>query len=227
MTIIISDLIIGNGPAGPGTVSFTTPTNTVICKLGATSATLSGGVGGWQEVALPGRRAGIEWTSTPNLTLSIPILMDGLVGRISVEPMIAALSSMGAAAPGSPRSTRPPAVKVAGMVPHQDRQWVINDVAWGDAIWDGRVRIRQFATVALMAYEPLSVVKVAAKKAAGSASTTYTVKRGDTLSSIARDKMGAKTSSAIVAAVSKLKSLNNIRDPKSIRPGQKLKVPKS
>ena len=213
--------------AGPGRVAFATaqPRLLVVCKLGAESATPGGGVGGWQSLELPGRADGIEWGSTPGRTLSIPILLDGLAERRSVEQEIEMLYLMGRPPVGAPRGATPPVVRVGGMVPGTEREWVIANIDEGAELWDGRVRIRINATVSLLEYAPPELVVI--RRGAGSAksSGTYTVRRGDTLASIARDRMGASSASLIAAAVRALKTLNNIRDPKSIRPGRKLKIP--
>ncbi len=223
-----------NPTAGPGRVAFSTaqPRLRVVCKLGAESATPGGGVGGWQPLELPGREDAIEWGSTPGRTLSIPILLDGLTDLRSVEQDIEMLYLMGRPPVGSPRGTLPPVVRVGGMVPGTDREWVIGSIDEGKELWDGRQmsRVQIWATVNLLEYAPAELVVIRRSSSAGKAaksSGTYTVRRGDTLASIARDRMGASSASLIAAAVSALKELNGIRDPKSIRPGQKLKIPAS
>lgn len=214
--------------AGPGEVAFaaTNPAISVRCKLGAESATPAGGVGGWNSVDRPGREAGIEWAGLPAATLTIPILLDGLADRRSVESEIAAFYVLGAPLKGSPRGTTPPVLKVAGMVPHRGREWVLTGFDEGAAIWDGTKRIRLWATVTLTAYEPLDVIKITPKKKGTTATRIHVVKRGETLGGIARDLMGAKTATAIAKGIATLKKLNGIRDPKALKVGQRLKVPR-
>lgn len=216
--------------AAPGHVAFATasPRLTVVCRLGADSATPGGGVGGWQSLELPGRADGIEWGSTPGRTLSIPILLDGLTERRSVEQDIELLYLMGRPLAGSPRGTLPPVVRIGGMVPGTDREWVIAGIDEGAELWDGHRRIRINATVSLLEYAPPELVVIRRGAGSGKAaksSGTYTVRRGDTLASIAHARMDANGSREIAAAVRALKELNGIRDPKSIRPGQRLKIP--
>lgn len=218
-------------PSAPaGHVAFATaqPPLSVVCKLGAESATPGGGVGGWQALELPGREDATEWGSTPGRTLSVPILLDGFVARRSVEADIAALYEMGCPPEGAKRGTPPPVVRIGGMVPGTSREWVIQGIEEGAATWDGMRRIRLFATVALSEHKPPELVVVRRAKSsstAASSTRTYTVKRGDTLASIARDEMGANSASEIAKAVRALKEANKIRDPKSIKPGDKLKIP--
>lgn len=227
----IADVLAGAAPSNPGAgrVTFWLPGQPlrVTCKLGAESATPGGGVGGWEGLTLPGRDDAIEWGSTPGRTLSIPILIDGLEPRRSIESDIATLYTMGRPADGSPRGSTPPVVKVRGMVRGTDREWVINAIDEGAALWDGMHRVRLFATVNLMEFVPPELVVIRRRSKSGKAQSagTYTVKRGDTLGSIARDRMGRKTAASIAAGVRELKKLNNVRDAKSIRPGQKLKIP--
>jgi len=215
---------------GAGECVFVTtrPAITLRCRLGRGSATLKGGVGGWRDVERPGRENGMEWGSTPTRTLEIPLLLDGFADRRTIDTELAALYAMGRPPAGSPRGTPPPTIRVGGMVPHGDRDWVLTDLAEGDAIWDGRHRVRLWLTVTLGEPGSLDIVKVTAKKPSAKPSTRdYVVRAGETLASIARDQMDAKTSSAIANAVAVLKSLNGIRDPKSLHTGQKLKVPRA
>jgi len=218
--------------AGPGRVAFSTaqPRLRVVCKLGAESATPGGGVGGWQSLELAGRADAIEFGSTPGRTLSIPILLDGLTELRSVEADIEMLYLMGRPPERSPRGTLPPVVRVGGMVPGTGREWVIGSIDEGKELWDGRQmsRVQIWATVNLLEYALAEVVVIRRSSASGKAaksSGTYTVRRGDTLASIARDRMGASTATLIAAAVRALKELNKIRDPKSIRPGDTLRIP--
>jgi LysM repeat protein len=213
----------------PGEVAFVTERPALIlkCKLGATSATADGGVGGWEGVPRPGRENGIEWGSIPGRTLAIPILLDGLVERRPIEDEITALYTMGRPPEGSPRGTTPPVVRVSGMVPHGDREWVITKLDEGEAVWDGRHRIRLWLVVSLGEYQALELVTVTARKStAAPATRRYTVKAGESLGTIARDEMGAKSASAIAKGVAELKKLNGIRDAKAVKAGMKLKVPR-
>jgi LysM repeat protein len=214
---------------GPGQCVFVTasPALTLVCKLGASSATLKGGVGGWDDVPRPGRINGVEWTGLPALVLTIPLLFDGLAGRDSIETGIATLYAMGRPPLGTPRGTPPPTIRVGGMVPHGDIDWVLTGLEEGEAVWDGRRRIRLYVTVTLTQLVTLDLVKVTAKKAGATPATkTHVVRGGESLGSIARDEMGASSASAVAAAVRKLKALNGLRDAKAIRPGMRLKVPR-
>lgn len=215
---------------GPGECVFVTsrPALTLRCRLGNGTARTKGGVGGWRTVERPGRENGMEWGSLPVRELEIPLLLDGLVDRRTIDLELAALYAMGRPVTGAPRGTPPPVIRVGGMVPHADREWVLTEIAEGDAVWDGRHRIRLWLTVTLGEPGTLDLVKVTAKKSTAKPATRdYVVRAGETLGSIARDQMDAKTSSAIAKAVATLKRVNGIRDAKALRPGQKLKVPRA
>jgi nucleoid-associated protein YgaU len=212
-----------------GHVAFVSsqPPVTLICKLGASSATRSGGIGGWEAVSRPGLREATRWSGQSLRQLTVPLLFDGLRDRTSVEQQVAALVRLGQPEDDRPRNTRPPVLRVSGMVPHDGIEWVLQDVQFEEATWFGMTRVRQWATATLLEHVPVDLVPLAKKKKAGGQAGTYTVKKGDTLGSIAKDELGARTLPEIERAVRALKELNDIRDPKSIKPGQKLKLPKA
>lgn len=214
-------------PAGDGLVVFAAESLPLVvtCILGEDNAPLAGGVGGFDDVERPGRRNTIEFGSTPALTMSVPILFDGLAQRLSVEPSIAVLRALGAPPRGSPRGTRPPVVKVAGMVPHGNRRWVITDISEDDAIWSSGKRVRYFATVALTQWLPPDLVVVRSKKK--QRTKQYTVRKGDTLASIAKRQMGAKTPKVLAKAIRELKAANKLRSSAQLKKlvGKKIKIP--
>lgn len=214
--------------AGECVFVTTSPAITLRCRLGRGTAKLKGGVGGWKAVERPGRDDGLEWGSLPSRVLEIPLLLDGFADKRPINAEVNALYAIGRPPPGAPRGTPPPTVRLGGMVPHGDREWVLTDISEDDAVWDGRHRIRLWCTVTLGVPGELDLVKVTAKKAnAAPATRVYVVRAGDTLGSIARDQMGAKSSSAVAKGVAALKKLNGLRDAKAIRTGTKLKVPRA
>lgn len=215
--------------AGPGEVVLRTtrPPLALRVKLGATSAKLSGGVGGWETVDRPGRQDALEWKSLPLRVLEIPLLFDGLARGRTIDTELTVLYAMGRPAANSPRGTPPPTIRLGGMVPHGDRDWVLTDIEAGETIWDGRHRLRAWVTITLTELETLELIKVGAKASSTPTTRTHTVRAGESLGTIARDQMGAKSASAIAKAVAELKRLNGIRDAKSLRPGQRIKVPRA
>jgi hypothetical protein len=134
---------------------------------------------------------------------------------------------------------QPPIVHVTGDVPKSDPNldWVISAIEWGDAIRgaQGR-RVRQEVTVTFLRYiEPDYVVPGKARVLAASQADvglitladTSTVsagrvvyaQQGDSLADIAVREYGDATKWVALA------DLNNIRDPKAIVEGQRLRLP--
>jgi nucleoid-associated protein YgaU len=166
------------------------------------------------------------WKGNPPLRMTVPLLLDAWRAGGSVENACNTLERM-ATPPGGREA--PPIVLIQGHLPHTGKRWVIDNdgLEWGDALYrhDGN-RIRQEVTVHLLEYIPED--RLTTNNAAGvvrdSSDTTvrsYTVKSGDTLSSIAAKLLGDYRRWTEIA------DLNNLRDPNVIYPGQKILVPKT
>jgi LysM repeat protein len=125
-------------------------------------------------------------------------------------------------------------VKVVGSVPHADLTWVIQTIRWGDVIRsETGQRIRQYLSLGLLRYiaddrvavtnaadrARQNATKASTDKKSSGISTPYTVKQGDTLYTIAQKKLNNYTRASEIAR------LNGIRDFKSIKVGQKLRMP--
>lgn len=190
--------------------------------------------GGWIVVARPKRKSFTDWQGYGPYQTEIPILFDGYASNRSVERDIEALRRMMRV----PAQTtgHPPVIKVRGAIPLADRlRWVIQDIEEEDEIRrpsDG-ARVRAWMTVTLLEYVPADVVvertqsspAAAAKEnkqetsSAPTSSGTYTVKAGDTLWAIATAKLGSGQKWTEIA------QLNNIRDPKTLQIGTRLRIP--
>ena len=211
--------------AGPGQLAIWAPdlNSGLVIGLGEGTAVMSGGVGGWQGVEREGRSEYPSWNTLPARRLTVPILIDGLQINYNMEGVIWALEAMGRPPSGSPRGTPPPTLEVGGMVPGTDRRWVMSGLDWGAAVWRGLVRVRQYGSIEFMEASSVDLVTVRSKKAP---TRTYTVKKGDTLGSIARKRMGAKTKSQINKAIHRIKKANpKVRSSKSLKAGMKIKLP--
>jgi hypothetical protein len=123
----------------------------VAVRLGDAPPTLSGGSGGWAEVARPKRSSLTEWQGHTARRLSVPVLIDGWRAQASVEQIIARLARLARAEHGA---GRPPIVRLQGNVPRSDLRWVIDEIEWGEAVWVGEVRVRQAAALTLLEYDP-------------------------------------------------------------------------
>lgn len=131
--------------------------------LGDGSALVTGGYGGWEEVARPKRKGFADWQGAPLLRVSVPILLDGWADETSVQPWVAGLEWLAGEDGG-----RPPVFKVTGgnqgdgyrPVPHMGYKWVIESLEWGDDTLrsDNGIVLRQSVTVNLMEYQSADVV---------------------------------------------------------------------
>lgn len=127
---------------------------------------ISGGSGGWQDVTRPMRRTASEWTGTPILTQTVPLLLDGLpagAGRnVSVEPLCRLLQSWGEP---TEDTGRPPILRIAGPVHHTARRWVIDSLTWAPALRNGRgERIQQDVTLVLRDFLDPAILRGPAEK---------------------------------------------------------------
>lgn len=121
--------------------------------LGPTAPNVTGGHGGWEEVARPKRTGFTNYKGTPLYTVKIEVVFDGFLESPvrSVEPELFQVSAMGGKVE---ELGRPPVVTYYGGVPGSGRTWVVNDIERGDTIrreTDGRI-VRQFLTITFLEY---------------------------------------------------------------------------
>src|SRR5262249_51210098 len=147
----------------------------------------------------------------------------------------------------------PPRVQFAapgGAVPHQERVWVVDTLTWGDAVMNGAGdRVRQQVTLGLLEY--IADVRVGEDSTAGrirrQAARTKTkagAAQKRVIAGHGRPKVGQTRAAAAAAFGSgddllsiaarelgdadrwvEIAQLNGIRDPRSIAPGQVLRLP--
>lgn len=229
-------------PLGWVTFRSYAPTHRFTCRLGDGSPTITSGGGGWEVTKRPRRQSLVEWNGSDPMKIDIPILFDDFRSNQSVEGDIISLEYMwGIGEDGG----EPPllAFNSGGVIPHDQHDapthdWVVDDVSWGDADRNeyGN-RVRQAATVTVMLFVEDNVLSdqsaaqrraatQAAKRQAGKTGKkrsakhkTHTVRSGETLSSIAKEEYGDASRWHDIA------TKNGIRDPKSIKRNQVLKLP--
>jgi hypothetical protein len=138
--------------------------------LGPERPEVSAGYGGWDEVDRPRRTTVTTWRGLPARRISLDLLIDNLYEGTSIEPRIRKLERM---ASPTPDGGQPPEVRVravGGVVPtfYERRTWVIEGLAWGDAVMNRNGnRIRQAVTVTLLEYisdELIEVRKTSSKR---------------------------------------------------------------
>lgn len=197
-----------------------------------TRSAASTGGGGWQMVDRPRKKVSTEWVDCGPYQLTMNLIMDSLMGPntpAAIEHTIGIVEAWEEPAAGS-APPEPPKLHVQGPVPHNEVQWIVYTLNWGDCIRSTTTGERQYQElqVVLWEYSPptLAVLAASPAKAAQAAQTgrpvtTYTVKAGDTLTAIAARLLGSYTKWTEIA------TLNNIRDPNTIRPGQVLHIPAS
>lgn len=212
------------------TVSSARPFLTVTGWLGADPSAVTQGYGGWTTVARPRRQSLTTWEGHEPYGIDLSMVLDGFAKNESVESKCTAIERM--ARP--PRVLdEPPKIRISGAVPHNDLVWVIQSIRWAEVIRNETGdRVRQNLTISFLRYIADDRVQLAGaaararqaatasknKKSSGAA-PTYTVKKGDALTDIAARELGDYKRWVEIAR------LNNIRDPKSIHPGQKLRMP--
>lgn len=211
------------------------PHLTLRLLLGEAAPVVTSGYGGWEVVGRPRRQGLTEWRGREPYRLSLDLLIDNFEKNTSIERLCSTLERM--AVP--PRAhAEPPVIDIDGAVPHSDLDWVIDTINWGDSIRnrDGH-RVRQKVTVIFLRYVDDDRVKQLSaaerrrrakaaqkgrKKKKSKKSTsreTYTVKSGDTLSSIAAQELGDWQQWEDIA------DANDLRDPDRIEAGTVIQLP--
>jgi len=207
------------------------PAITVSGLLGPAGARVTSGYGGWKVVERPRRTPITLWEAAPPLRVALELVLDGFISDISVEPECSGLERM-ASSDGA--GSEPPIIKVSGAaIPHGELDWIIEELSW-DAVLRNKSgqRVRQIVSLIFLQYsealrlsEQKASARARSKTTTSSASTAkktdkiYVVKSGQKLSTIAALELGS------AARWHEIADLNGIRDPRSIKKGQRLKLP--
>jgi hypothetical protein len=184
---------------------------------------------GWNVVSRPHRVGLTQWAGADPIRMSLQVIFEGWTDGEGQEIRISKLRRM-----AMPQGTdEPPIISVSGHgIPNLGpKRWVIESLEEGDnVLWDDEpgsgsiVRLRQDFTVNLLQYvaeDRTAFASIEAAKPGGGAwPKHYTWKKGDTLQKVAakfyhNSKLWKKIANA-----------NNIRDPKNIKPGKVLIIPK-
>ncbi len=197
----------------------------------ATLGQVSGGSSGWQIVDRPRQYPATQWYGgqLSQIVLAVTLDIDSGAG-VSIQGYLDAIMSWTIAAAGQ---NRPPVLRLTGPIPATDLRWVLYSASWDDvSVIRNAKGVPLQASIKLTFYEyrPLSQASVAAASPAkaahaarsGSAKGTtrhYTVRSGDTLSTIAAALLGS------YADWPKIAKANSLRDPNYLQVGQVLSIP--
>lgn len=203
----------------------------LVAKLDDGYPSRVGGYGGWEDVERPGQVSATVYKGTGSQQLPLRLILGGWPVDprsfgLSCARQITVLERMARQPVGAARGDRPPLLSLRGPVPHGGARWFIADVVWDDEsaiVVDGQVQ-RQQVTVTLQQFVPIQLVAIRTRRATRPP-VRHKVRKGDTLQSIARDRLMLRGSRAIGGGVAAIKRLNRIRDPRTIRPGRWLKLP--
>lgn len=212
------------------------PGASIVFALEPSMVMVTGGVGGWEEIAHPKRPSSVEYMGQPLRSLTVEALFDGWQRQQSVEEPLRVLDVWGRIPPGR----REPAVLQFAYANYAPSRWVVNGLEFGDSLRGSTgLRVRQYVTISLLEYRDTAVFVSPVKRAApaptkpgapgrpssGAAvkpsGKTYTVKAGDTLSKIAQSQLGKASRWPELA---RLQS-PPLRDPNRLTVGQKLRLP--
>jgi len=185
--------------------------------------TLSGGYGGFRVADRPRKSSLTIWQGRQPFQLTVPMLLSDRGSSIRDE-----IHNLDVISSGTSKGA-PPYVKVDGAVPvpvHAGELWVIQDVQWGAIVRRrDRVVIRQDVTVTLLEYVSDATLEASTESSRTPGGKTiirrYTVKKGDTLGSIAARQLGDQKRWVDVAAVNGFRSSNDLK--KFI--GRKIRLP--
>lgn len=210
----------------PRWVTFTAddPRLAITALLGDGQPDLSGGAGGWNEIERRRRTPMTDFNGRPLYKLSIPLMLDGFRTNTPMEWARNILESMASAT----EDDQPPLIKISGSVPHQELDWVVEDLEWGAHVRDESLSIiRQEVVVKLLEFVDVDQVEISkagnrgAKCKKHAKHKRYKVKNGDTLRKIAAKELGNGK------CWKKIGDLNGMRDPnKKLKASHKpLKMP--
>lgn len=186
------------------------------------------GYGGWQTIPRPRNVAITEWQGRNPIAIEIPFLLDFWLQPSETSPGVDCENQVRNLERlcGIGSTDQPPICKVDanGAIPHCERlrNWVVESVQWDRSVelrnsatnrrlrCGGTITIRQFIT----ARDILRRIRIKKKP------KIYRVKKGDTLSKIAKKFYGEASKWKLIA------DANNIRDRrKKLKLNQKLKIP--
>lgn len=191
------------------------------------------GFGGWEEVAIPGQVNLTDYAGAPTIKLDIPILFgtpDDYADNVGQDGKFMRLLRLGRQ---FENGDEPPVVQIFGAaMPFANGG---NFIILGFDIDRASIEKREggkLVRLALMMHvseysnpNAIKIIKRKKKKASAKGGTAnippshYTIKDGDTLQSIAMEFYADRS------MWQKIAEINDIRDPRNLKPGRKIKLP--
>ena len=232
-------------------ITIRSSSGSVSALLDDTTATITDGYGGWQEVQRARRTAYVDWPGKNALKMQVGIVFDGFQNDTDVSGQVKTLENMALPVDGT---LAPPHVTIAGFVPHTDLTWVISSITWGASDRNEKgILIRQKMTILFWQFVPEDIiVKSLASQSrtkAKSKSTTPSgsAKRNFSLSTFGYQPDSSTTATATTLYIAKagdtlnsiaakqlgdykrwteIADLNNLTNPFTpFKGGEKIKVP--
>jgi hypothetical protein len=198
-----------------GTVTIARGAMSVTGWVNGVAKPLDSQFGGYASTARTARRAATTYRGVDVAGMTIPILLDGWIEQRAVSADRRVLEGM--ASPSGLNDVTPPQpVFITGTVPTPNRWWVIQTLTVGD-----NIKLRATDGVCLRQDYVLTVIQAPVEAIILTNGKRYTVRKGDTLTSIAARQLG-KASRWKEIKTDKGKS---IRDPKSVKAGQIVRLP--
>jgi hypothetical protein len=119
-----------------GKITFrsASPAMSFTCWIGQEGIKVTDGYGGWEVVNRPRQSGLTQWNGRAPLQMSVPIVIDGFMGRDSVELEVSILEKM-SIGDLNDNGEPPPVITVSGpAVPHSKQDWVIEGATPGASI---------------------------------------------------------------------------------------------
>jgi hypothetical protein len=167
------------------------PGRSIDAILDEDAPVMSGGGGGWTTTDRWGRKSITSWSGVqPYMLTFSAIFAARFQGESDVEQFCDEIEAMYA-----PRGdfNAPRHIKVVGASPGTDKTWVMTSLTWKPSLRtaDGKRRIAPFDVELTEFVDPDSVIRPTKRaQDASNRKRLYTVKAGDTLASIAKNRLG-------------------------------------
>jgi hypothetical protein len=185
-----------------------------------------GGYGGWEDERRPGQVAATIFRGTTAPRLKLRLVLGGWPKQprgTNCERDMRRLDHFARIPFDGGAKDRPTLLRISGQVPHHHRRWFIENVEWGDVIVYRSLRVRAIVTVTLRMYVPVELLKRRDRVARPTRS--HTVRRGEDLQQIVKERMDVDAAGEIVAAAKYVRWLNDIKPGVAVRVGQRIKLP--